>query len=813
MADVNWSRISKEIVLYSRNVFKEQNIVVQDGTIEQCVDMFYNVITYRTQHAFLNGIDREMLPALQQCCCDDKGSLKDLRTIKTLVDAFLKRVLIISGRRTYAEVNEKCTKDLFVLSEVIPTYTRNEPRITAEVAESYKGRPDGLYLFAYTTYRRNEVHVSPDDDLSTIIYTLKHVLGFYIYMIYKLKDDLLKVHPEFSDLKFLHLKSDDGENMFYDFMNYGSATNALKNRIVNSFVFFQLYSKDMLYDDLIQEILLFSKQSLTPASAKRLLERLVNNGRILLNHSNVITLSQPERDRLSEVYSDYSERVDDINRHLTDIINNFSLTCSVAELFEVLKSFFENNFNVDLIEINDDITIDGDGIPYLYSKLESFGCSKHTTQPLIATLLSLCKDNDVLVRVGLGKLFTKISNPDVFESNVRASKKVFLDTTIVLYALCYNTEIGESSNLRYKSIKNLLSVTSGKKPIDLLFCEHYLSEVLYHLRQALLLIPFADRFSVTKRAISANVFYQYYFEMKSENKLPDNIDTFADFLDVYFNLEESDAYAADYRDVAESVVRDILYTDLGINVVNSKTYSEEKINRAAEVFKNTTPLSRIPKTGAILKNDSVMGLILFDSPIESPEPFFLTWDTAFGEFRKKYIAKYKRSNKLCWHLFSPQKFVNHIDLLEFKVNMDSLSDDLLSLIESDEYKGQTKYVIDRFSRFLDIPGIDSNKRRKYIKMLSEEIFNDQDFPNIIESEGDVEVEWGKAAYLLDKVLEHYKEGGIDSLRNYTEHVVDEDFFKSLLDLVVAHIDKDLNAELVEQMVQAVDSMMTSTNIS
>ena len=43
MADVNWSRISKEIVLYSRNVFKEQNIVVQDGTIEQCVDMFYNV--------------------------------------------------------------------------------------------------------------------------------------------------------------------------------------------------------------------------------------------------------------------------------------------------------------------------------------------------------------------------------------------------------------------------------------------------------------------------------------------------------------------------------------------------------------------------------------------------------------------------------------------------------------------------------------------------------------------------------------------------------------------------------------------------
>ena len=67
MADINWSKIKKEIILYTRNVFSEQRIGVSDSEINLCVNIFYNILTYRTNYALLNGIDREMLPALQQC--------------------------------------------------------------------------------------------------------------------------------------------------------------------------------------------------------------------------------------------------------------------------------------------------------------------------------------------------------------------------------------------------------------------------------------------------------------------------------------------------------------------------------------------------------------------------------------------------------------------------------------------------------------------------------------------------------------------------------------------------------------------------
>lgn len=809
MADINWSKIKKEIILYTRNVFSEQGIGVSDSEINLCVNIFYNILTYRTNYALLNGIDREMLPALQQSCCDNKGSLKDLRTIKTLVDAFLKRLLIISGHKTYHEVNEKCTKELFVLSGVVPSYSMNAPRITAAIAEGYKGDPDGLYLFAYTAYRRNEVHISPDDDASIILYTLKHVIGFYIFMIHRFKERLLQSHPEFAESVFEAIPGEDSESLFYDFMNYGSATNALKNRVVNSFVFFNLYQKDMQCNELIKEMVLFSKQSLTTPSAKRLLERLESNGRITSNKDGVISLSEVERERLTDVYSDYSERIQDFNRQLKDIINNYSLNCNELKLFSLLKSFFENNFNIDLIEINDDITLEGDNIHNLCAKLEEFDCPKKDIQQLMLELLTLCKNNDVLVRLGLGKLFTKITNPDVYESIVRVNKKVYLDTTIILYALCYNTEIGDSVNRRYRAVKNLLSVASGKQTINLLFSDHYLSEVLYHLRQALLLIPFADRFVVAKQPISTNVFYQYYFEMRKEGKLPNNIESFADFLMEAFNIEEQDAYSPDFWDIASGIVSDILYDDLNINLVNAKVYQEDKVGKSSSVFISTSPNNRNPKIGSVLKNDAIMGLILFDHPAEEPDPFFLTWDLAFANYRKKYIEQYKRSKKLFWHLFSPQKFVNHLDLLEFKVNVDSLSDDLLSLIESDDSKIQTKYVIDRFSRFLDIPGMDPVKRRKYIALLSTEILNEHDFPNTVEAELEIETEWSKAADLLDKILDYYKESGVENLKNYSSHVVDEGFFRSLLDIIVAHMNKEVNSHVIESIVKQLDSLMNA----
>lgn len=202
-----------------------------------------------------------------------------------------------------------------------------------------------------------------------------------------------------------------------------------------------------------------------------------------------------------------------------------------------------------------------------------------------------------------------------------------------------------------------------------------------------------------------------------------------------------------------------------------------------------------------------MGVHLFGTPIEEAEPFFLTWDSMFSPFRKKYIQTYKRTKNLYWHLFSPMKFVNHMDLLNLHVDVDHLSDDMLTMIETDEYKNHTSRIIDKFSKILDISGIDANKRRKYINMISDEVFNEEEFPNIIESENDeLQSEIKKIADLFEKLLDHYRDVSNDSLATYAKHVLNEDFFKSLVAAIKETASKGATDKSLNEFYEKIDNM-------
>ena len=794
MGNIQWSRIKKSIKIYSKNAFAEQSIVVSEVDIDDAIDVFYNLLNKKISYAMLNGLGRTILPALQESCCDNPGSLTSFHVLKTQVDSILKILLITTGKKTYNEVTGKGTKQLFIWTGIVPSYTMQAPHLTPEVVERYKGRNDGLYLFAYTDYCRNEVHESPDMDASVVTYSLKHILAFYIFMIHTLKKELLSLHPEYGEKSFTQISDPKGERMYYDFMNYGETANALKNRFINSFVLQTLYSSDMKKDILIDKMLTFSKNSLKKASAERILERLKINKRISISISNDVCLSTEERNRLSEASSNYAERINDFYNQLDSFISEYSLSCNKEDLFNVVKSFFENNFNTELIEISDNIELEETNeLHMLTDNLKKFRCSDKNIVNSIISLLQICKNNDILVRLGIGKLYSRISNPDTFEQYARSqNRKVYVDTQLILYGICVNMNLESSDNKRFISIKNLLDTISSKDNIEVILSKHYLSEISYHLKQALLLIPFADRYDIYKKEISSNVFYRYYYELRNKNQLEEGVNSFADFLLDVFGFEESEAYSTSFWESSISVLEDIIYNDLGIIIERIPTYSEEHIKRASDVFTSLFTENK-SKSDLVLKNDAIMGIHLFETPIEEPEPFFLTWDSMFSPFRKKYIKTYKKTKYLYWHLFTPMKFVNHMDLLDFHVDVDSLSDHVLTMIETDEYKNHTSRIIDKFSKILDISGIDANKRRKYINIIHEEVFNEQEFPNIIEVESnELESEVKRVAELFEKLLDHYKDISADSLATYTKHVLNEEYFQSLLAIIkeTASLGKD-----------------------
>ena len=101
MGNIQWSRIKSSIKTYSKNAFAEQNITISETDINEAIDIFYNILNKRIPYAMLNGLGPTILPALQESCFDNPGSLSSFLVLKTQVDSIIKILLIQTRKKTY----------------------------------------------------------------------------------------------------------------------------------------------------------------------------------------------------------------------------------------------------------------------------------------------------------------------------------------------------------------------------------------------------------------------------------------------------------------------------------------------------------------------------------------------------------------------------------------------------------------------------------------------------------------------------------------------------------------------------------------
>ena len=135
---------------------------------------------------------------------------------------------------------------------------------------------------------------------------------------------------------------------------------------------------------------------------------------------------------------------------------------------------------------------------------------------LFKDILECCEDNDFLLRESASKVFCNLSNPDKFENYLRQQNmSVYLDTQIVLYALCDTGLRNDGSeDVRMRVIKKLIEYARKNPKIKLYFSTHYFREVTNQIKIALGLIPFVDDPSLHNVNVSSNVFYKYYIYLR-----------------------------------------------------------------------------------------------------------------------------------------------------------------------------------------------------------------------------------------------------------------------------------------------------------
>ena len=783
--EYNWKKIKEQIINCSKVAFGECGITVTEAELEEDVIIFNNFIQLNAHYLEIANLRHDMMRSLQETCVSDIGNTDSLKLLCLSIDTFLKKLLPYLGLKQFNDIKGDSEMRLLKATGL---WTLPIPKFEIEGVEKFKGNPNGQFILGNANLTRNALaHTSPAWDMAEATMRLRYVLALFVFFVHSFKVQFKAKDPSLLKHDSNHFEENEEFALLYDYISYGNSSMEIKRRYLSTFVKHQLFRLGYETEDrLVEKMIRFSENTIDNHAAKRLLNEMVKDDTIEPKRlaSRQYGLTQQESDRIKEAQENYNTAIQNYNSAIQDLINRYGINLTIDELNEAIMSHLEAQYNYDIEEAIGDAEIaEKEDFKKLVERLKQAGCPDDKCKDAYEELLGINRDNDILVRISAGKAFRKISDPGLFNEYVRkADRNVWIDTQILLYLLCHNVDYSTYNSPYYKTAMALFNQQRVNANFHFKVPLFYMNEIVYQLRQALLLIAVVDQPFAQGKKLSQNVFYRHYCYLHSNDGLPEEVETFADYMLHNFNLYEQDAFEQDYDTVIENIVREKL-ADYKITVEFVDTLPSNELDHSEMLLKEAAKAEGlILKQGKPLHNDAFMGSTLFKNNDEQ-KPIFITLDGCFEPYRRMYVKRYMRTGAFNWHLFSPSAFVNHLDFIDFRVNPDNLTDDLISMVESSEMKDKTLNFIDRFNRFLDIPLLSSNQRKKYIGWVSE-LFQSKEFcykPDRFKDEATPLIMRFMEAQ--DSVFNHFYELGSSTVMELQLMLKSEEWFLKYINLL------------------------------
>lgn len=783
----DWLEIRKKIIYACEQTYTELKITgINKKDISVCADVFDRIIAVRTGQFFLDGLSNEIRPALQDMYIDHKNYWGTVKTLHNSLETFLKKMLIMVNMFSYKDLDKKDISLLPLINK------------TAKFGQTFSsGNIDALSTFngecelVSMVYKsRNLVHSSPDWSEEQCLNKSRHVLSFYILIISLFKSQLESSKPALFEQQLQFF--DEKNEFIYDYLNFTSSSNEIKNQFLHSLILQTIYENlSINKKDLFSKISKQLSDSITKESFDRTIQILHNKRAIDVSpSSDAIVLLDGTKEKIANAKKSFQDSFARLKSDVFSEMEAYGISDKTDAIIDEMKLLFEKDISLCL-----SLESEGQKSPEqkiseygdkFKDKLKEFGCPEESVDVLYSSLINIHRYNDVVVRLTLGKKYSEISiNNNNIIPGYNTERIVFLDTQILLYLLCYSTDFPEyKDNSFFRVAKNLMGLRKDNNVI-LKTSNLYVDEVVNHVRRALQLIPFTEIPKLNTYKLSTNVFYSYYYYLFKHNQLPENINGLADFLYILLEVSEDDIPESGYPYLITNTITTILEEVFDIEIVNIPQYSVVEKDKSDKVFSSYLDKND-SRTEEARRRDSVFGLFLFDKKQQTDgSPFFLTWDRTFYGYRKKYHKLYHAHEPICWYLFGPARFINHIDLLNLKINSECLTDEFLSLVETDDIKPKTRTVVEQINRVIDKIGTtDRRERRRMIaNIMNVENFEGEEdrlmepdgfqtTRNIIES-----IEWIIDTY---KSNDREDESKVAMLRS-------DIFFKSIIDYLSENI--------------------------
>lgn len=484
----------------------------------------------------------------------------------------------------------------------------------------------------------------------------------------------------------------ENENLIFDLLSFGKPSE-FKMQIIEGFILKSIFDSESLN---LEEINALCENKFKVEENEifysKLLARLQTSKQIKKNTEGYYLLTEGENKLIKTKVEQYELDEKLFISDIHAILKSFKQSEHVEKYILQLKDLYAQNFSSDLKDLlvageNDAIfSIVRDFLKFCESKIKD----KEKAKNLALNLLRYCLESKFVQKIAASKVYCSNINNSRLERYLNTQKRIFIDTPVALYALCHfykpNSNYG---NYFYKTTKGLIEFSSSES-LKLHISERYIWEVQNHIKEAFYLIPFSQLDNFRKLGSSKNVFYNYYLFLLDKDLLDDEM-SFTDFLGLY-GFDESSS-----QDSLNSKISSHL------NKMNIEKYEldfQYEIDNTNRLFEDSLLANNKFKSPFTRNNDSIMIEFLADNDVDvhPVQPVFLTWDRAFYDVQKKYFKSYPDCQK--WLMLPPGKLIDSYALLKFKIDNESVSENLLALI-SDELILNTHALVDTIKFVLD----------------------------------------------------------------------------------------------------------------
>lgn len=505
--------------------------------------------------------------------------------------------------------------------------------------------------------------------------------------------------------KQVNLFKNEYTRMYFDLISFSDDATEIKQQLLNSIVVHTLFNHDkMLIVALTEKCNGIMGTSYNQPFMSRVLQGLETEGKVEYTSilKTEVKLSEGETDRINNVKSKFQLQEQLFEKELLEILKVHGVEDKQGKIFELLYQTFEKALTIGIQEITEDeIKLETSDKDYekLKVELEKLTSDTTNTSILLKDLLTLCEKNDFFSRTSACNALARFTNPELLQQYLNQKERVvFVDAQIGIYGLLNLYKIRGYNNLYYSIVKDLMKYSDRKKNFHIKISNGYIGEICFHLKEALYLIPYERMGLIGSLGTTNNVFINFFLFLKMEDLLEEGINDLGDFLFEMFQLGEDDTTDSKFFTFASNIVRERLQS-LGIEVEN--TFGEDK-ETAIDSIKAALTVRKRSRAEASIVNDANVLTFLFSKNNSYDEVIFSTWDLAFYGARKTYYEKRKRVDKL-WHLFSPSKLLNHLLLLDLKINPGLITKDILAVLDDGfNLKGKTQGIIDIIVKLTDL---------------------------------------------------------------------------------------------------------------